>query len=225
MIQKTIQTIQGKVKIAIPTSLAEITIGQMMDMESAISNSIPLIPELTEDIVNNITNYSDLIDIRERILSLAHKIKYEYHEAKLPEYIHVLGKRIKVIKNLSIEPAGAYLACRDIIADEINAHIAIYGEDKWQDKFTPSLKTCSLILAHYFYCHVTGLLWNEQKAEEFQSEILKLSVQEALPVARFFIMKYPDLSQSRRSLWQVFKLILRKNLALRRLRNSNISTQ
>jgi hypothetical protein len=233
MITKSIQTISGKVRINIPTSLTEITIGQMIKMESADGNEIPLIPQLTEDVVNNITNYQDLIDIRERVLSLAHKIKYEYKESKLPEFIvfgtkrtrfgFIKENRIKVPKNLSIQPAGAYLACRDLIADEINRHINLYGEDGWQNNFVPSLKTCAMILAHYFYCPVTGQSWSDQKAEAFESEILKLSVQEALPVARFFIKAFPNLSQLKIGLWKTILQSWRNVRASRRIKNLNIS--
>src|ERR1051325_1966645 len=119
MIVKTVQTLTGKIRLQIPTELTEISLGAMIAMESATGNEIPLIPDLTEEVVNNITNVQDLIDIRERVLSLAHKIKYQYQETKLPEKL--MG--VKVPQNLSIEPAGAYLVCRDLIADEINKHI------------------------------------------------------------------------------------------------------
>ena len=46
--------------------------------------------------------------------------KYCYNKTKIPNYIILDGRQIKVLNNLSIEPAGAYLVCRDLIADEIN---------------------------------------------------------------------------------------------------------
>ena len=192
MITKQVQTLTGKIRLQIPTELTEITLGSMIAMESATGNEIPLIPDLTAEVCDNIVNVSDLIDIRERILSLAHKIKYQYQETKLPEKL--LG--VKVPQNLSIEPAGAYLVCRDLIAEEINRHITEFGEDEWEQHFQPSLNTCALILANYFYCRVTGELWNEQKAEEFRSEVLKLSVAESLPVARFFFSELQQFIQT-----------------------------
>lgn len=217
MITKTIRTISGKVKLHIPENLSEITLGQMIAMEQVSDNSIPLIPELTEDIVNNIINLDDLLNIRERILSLAHQIKYCYNSNILPEKL--MG--VKVPNNLSIEPAGAYLVSRDLIADEINRHIEMYGEDDWKENFVPSLDTCAGILANYFYCRVTKELWSEQKANEFKEQVLKLSVQEALPVACFFFKAYPDLSKQKIGLWRAFKLILKRKQVSRRLRNSN----
>lgn len=232
MITKTIQTLNGNLRIKIPTDLTEITIGQMIAMEKAEDNSIPLIPGLTKDVCDNITNYSDLQMIDEYIQSLAHKIRYCFNEKHLPEHIIIGTKKvkrfgfvfekenkIKVIKNLSIEPAGAYLASRDIIADEINRHINLYGEENYKDNFAPSIDACANLLAHYFYCPATGLLYNEQKAEAFKEEILKLSMQAALPIARFFFLRFPDLSQQKVSLWQAVKQTWKRKRVLHRLKH------
>jgi hypothetical protein len=229
MITRTLSTLQGKIKIHIPERHSEITLGQMIAMQSA-SVDIPIIPELTEDVVNNIINIDDLIQIRERVLSLAHQIRYCYAESAIPETIAFgrvktwrgwKDRKVKVIRNLSIEPAGAYLCSRDLIADEINRHIAEFGEDEWKENFTPSLDCCAGILANYFYCRVTGKLWSEQAAEAFRAEILNLPVSEALPVARYFFMNYNNLYRPKTSLWQAFKQQLKKRQVLKRLRNSN----
>lgn len=233
MITKSLTTLSGSVKIKIPENLSEITLGQMIEMQKA-SDTIPLVPELTKEIADNIIDFKQLQEIRERLLSLAHQIKYAYDEAKLPTTLIfgtevkrkwfrnvVIPKRIKVPQNLSIEPAGAYLASRDVIAEEINRHIAEFGEDQWEQNFVPSLDCCASILAHYFYCPVTGMLYNEQRAESFREEVLKLSVAEALPIARFFIVAYPDLSRQKISLYKLFRLLLKKRLALRRIKNLN----
>lgn len=221
MITKILNTLSGKVKIKIPTDLSEITLGSMIAMQSATGDEIPLIPELTKEVIENIIEFSELLDIRERILSLAHQIKYTYQETKLPSTL--MG--VKIPTNLSMEPAGAYLVSRDLIATEINKHIAEFGEDNWQSNFQPSLDCCAGILSNYFYCQVTGKLWNEQLAEDFKSEVLKLSIQDALPVARYFFLSYPNMSQQKMSFYQAFKLQLKRRQALIRLRNSNISPQ
>lgn len=91
------------------------------------------------------------------------------------------NKMVNVVRNLSIEPAGAFMAAREIIVDEINAHIKQHGAENWQQNFNPSLKACCQILAHYFFCRATGKKYNEYEAEEFCSEIKKLRVTEALP--------------------------------------------
>lgn len=229
MITRTLTTLQGKVKIHIPERLSEVTLGSMIAMQNA-DIDIPIIPELTEAIVNNIVNIDDLIQIRERVLSLAHQIKYCYSESAIPETITFgrvktwrgwKDRKIPVIRNLSIEPAGAYLCSRDLIADEINRHIDLFGEDGWKENFAPSLECCAGVLANYFYCRVTGELFSEQAAEAFKSEVLKLPVSEALPVARYFFMNYNNLYRPKTSLWQVLKQQWKKRQALQRLRNSN----
>lgn len=236
MITKSVRTLSGVVRLRIPTDLSEVTLSAMIAMQSVAedSNEIPLIPGLDRQTVDNIIDFKDLIDIRERILSLAHQIQYCYNSKNIPTHITIGTRRnrwgrtvpnkIKVITNLSIEPAGAFLSSRDLIADEINKHIQIYGEDKWQENFVPSLDVCASILANYFYCTVTGELWNEQKAEVFKSEVLKLSIQDALPIARFFFLNYNNLFKPKTSLYQAFRQKLKSNLALRRLKNSHIST-
>ena len=148
MITKTLTTTTGRLKINIPTDLSEITIGQLIAM-SAETDTIPIIPELTKEITDNIIDYKELENIQEHILSLAHKIKYCY-ETELPKTITIAGKTVNVIKNLSIEPAGAYLASRDLIADEINRHIEQFGEDEWKNNFSPSLESCAGLLLIIF---------------------------------------------------------------------------
>jgi hypothetical protein len=132
--------------------------------------------------------------------------------------------KVKVIKNLSMEPAGAFLASKDLIADEINRHIDLYGEDDWKDNFVPDMNCIVMILAHYFYCRATGLPYSEQNAEDFRSEILKLPVQLALPIGRYFFLIYPNLLQQKVSLWEAMRQTWRKKRVLHRLKNSSTST-
>lgn len=223
MITKTITTTTGKIQIKIPTSLAEITIGQMIEMQEATGNEIPCIDGLSEDVVSNIVDYTELFEIRERILSLAHQIKYAYESNDFPKEIHIIGKVVKVPHNLNIEPAGAYLNCHNTIATEINKNIELYGENEWREKFTPSLKTCCELLAHYLYCPATGLPYREQLADDFINEVKKMSVKEGLPLARFFMTSYPVLRRRKLTFWQVFLLILKKKQDVRNLRRSNIT--
>jgi hypothetical protein len=106
------------------------------------------------------------------------------------------------MQSLSVEPAGAFMAARDIIADEITQTIAQHGEEDWQKHFSPSLNTCCHVLAHYFYCRVTGKKYNEYEAEQFSEQIKKLRVTEALPIAKHFFTCYPNLSKPKISYWQ-----------------------
>jgi len=245
MIIKTLTTTFGKVKVKIPQSLKDITMRQMIQSENMTDEEReqaefdPIMPDLTRRIADNIVDVQDLSDLRERLLSLFHNTKYEYDRKIIPEYItfgHRKSKRfgvftvtkenkVKVIKNLSIEPAGAFLASRDLISDEINRHIKIYGEDNWQDNFNPSLDVCAEILAHYFYCRVTGNDYSVQKAEQFKETILDLSVEQALPIARYFFLNYNNLYKPKMSLLKAFRVKLNNKLALRNLKNSRTLTQ
>ncbi len=228
MITKTLRTLNGKIKVKIPTGLDEISIGQMIEMNKldlATAENIPLMPGLTREVLDNVIDYNELVDLQQHVLSLAHQIKYCYNETAIPEFVYFGQTKVKVIRNLSIEPAGAFLASRDLIADEINKHIAEYGEDGWKENFNPSLDTVAMVLAHYFYCRVTGSLYVEQKAEEFKDEILKLPLQTALPIARHFFLSYPDLLQQKLSLLQLWRMKWKSALALRRLKSSRTSTR
>lgn len=123
------------------------------------------------------------------VLALSYQIKYLYNSDVIPKQISFSlpgsnrPKTIKMIQNLAIEPAGAFMAVREIIAEEVNNHIKQFGEDDWQESFNPSLNTCCQVLAHYLYCKATGKKYNEYEVEEFTNEIKKLRVTEALPIA------------------------------------------
>jgi hypothetical protein len=114
------------------------------------------------------------------------------------------------------------MAARDIIADEINETIKLYGEDDWKEHFNPSLKACCHLLAHYFYCRATGKKYNEYEAEEFTAEIKKLRVTEALPIAKHFFTYYPNLLKQKRRFLQRLHQYWRKKQVSGRLKNLNI---
>lgn len=210
MITKTLKTETGSLRVSIPENLNELTVGQLIEIQEAEGltdlKTIAILSGTKEDELKSIYNFRDLSVFNDRVLSLSHQILHCYNYGKLPEYV-TFGKkkkkvfgftvekenRIRVIKNLTIEPAGAYLVTRDLIADEVNRHIEKYGEEDWRDKFIPSLKTRIMLLAHYFYCRVTGNLYNEQKAEEFKSEILKMPAQDMLPISSYFFLSYLNL--------------------------------
>jgi hypothetical protein len=192
MIEKTLKTTQGKLKVKIPTILNEVTLGQMMEMQDKDDlddlDAISILSGISKNELLNVSNFNDFQDFGDHIQSLAHQINYLYISTIVPEKItFTLGKRkvaINVIRNLSVEPAGAFLAAREIIAEEINEHIKLYGEEDWQERFQPSLKACCNVLAQYFFCKVTGKRYDEYEAEEFAEETKKLRVTEALPIAR-----------------------------------------
>ncbi|MDB5145312.1 MAG: hypothetical protein JWQ66_4025, partial [Mucilaginibacter sp.] len=229
MIEKILRTTDGKLKVRIPTILNEITLGQMMEMqEKHYMNDIEAISILSgipKEELYTVTNIDDFQVFGDYVQSLAHQIKYLYNSEIVPHKVtFMLGKRevtLNVIRNLSVEPAGAFLAARDIIADEINEHINLYGEEGWQEHFQPSLKACCNVLAQYFFCRATGKKYDEYEAEEFNEEIKKLRVTEALPIAKHFFSCYPDLLKQKIGFFQRLHQYWRRRQVFRRLKNLN----
>jgi hypothetical protein len=229
MIEKTLKTIGGSLRVRIPTILNEITLGQMIGMQEKHYlndlDAISILSGIPKEELNNVINFDDFSIFGEYVESLANQIKYLYNNETVPHNItFTLGKRqvdVKVIHNLSVEPAGAFLAARDIIADEINYHICLYGEENWKEHFQPSLKACSNVLAQYFFCRATGKKYNEYEAEEFNEEVKKLRVTEALPIAKHFFTCYPDLLKQKIGFFQRLHLYWRRKQVLRRLKNLN----
>lgn len=210
MIEKTLKTTQGKILVKIPTELGEVTLGQIMDMqEKQFLNdldAISILSGIPMDELNNVINFEDFQAFGESVLSLSNQIKYLYNSNSLPHKINfTLNERkvtVNVSRNLSVEPAGAFMAARDVIADEINEAIKLYGDDDWKEHFNPSLKACCHLLAHYFFCRATGKKYNEYEAEAFTAEIKKLRVTEALPIAKHFFTCYPNLLKQKRNFLQ-----------------------
>jgi len=229
MIEKTLKTIDGSLRVRIPTILNEITLGQMIGMQEKHYlndlDAISILSGIPKDDLNNVINFDDFSVFGDYVQSLAQQIRYLYNSDIVPHNVtFTLGKRnvlVKVIHNLSVEPAGAFLATRDIIADEINYHISLYGEENWKEHFQPSLKACCNVLAQYFFCRATGKKYDEYEAEEFSEEVKKLRVTEALPIAKHFFTCYPDLLKQKIGFFQRLHLYWRRRQVLRRLKNLN----
>ncbi|MDB5140496.1 MAG: hypothetical protein JWR12_2412 [Mucilaginibacter sp.] len=137
MIEKTLKTTKGKLKIKVPTDLAEITLGQMIDLqENPLLNDIGAISILSGiglDELQNVSNIADLQVFAGPVLSLSNQIKELYNSDAIPKKITFKlpgnkDREVKVMSNLSVEPAGAFMAARDIIAEEINEHVKQYGK-------------------------------------------------------------------------------------------------
>ncbi|MBB6108957.1 hypothetical protein SAMN05421821_103191 [Mucilaginibacter lappiensis] len=238
MIEKTLKTTTGKLSVKIPTELNEVTLGQIMAMQQKPDlndiEAISILSGIITDELYNVKNIDDFQVFTDTVLALSHQIKQLYNSEVIPkEVVFILydaqdrqvQKNVKVSHDLSVEPAGAFMAARDIIAEEINNHIKQHGDEDWQERFNPSLSACCQVLAHYFFCRATGQKYNEYEAEEFCNEIKKMRVTEALPIARHFFSCYPSLSKPKTSCWHRLLPCWKNGRVSSRSRNLNISTQ
>lgn len=236
MITKTFKTTDGKIKITIPSELKEITLGMMIGLDKKNADNtdlselevISVLSGIQKDELYNVRNIDDFNEFQNHVLSLVHQIQYTFQEqAVIPKEVTISGKTVNVINNLSVEPVGAFMNCRDIIADEINEAMAFFGEEEWKqnNNFKPSLKCAARVLAHYFYCPVTKKPYNEFEAEAFEAEVTKLPMVQALPIATFFFLNYPNLLKPKVSFLNLFKAEWKKRQALRHLKYTGITTR
>ena len=233
MIAKTLRTTTGKLVIKIPDRLNEVTISQIIDLQEKPQlndlEAISILSGISLEELKNVVRMDDLDVFQDAVLSLSHQIKFLYEGDQIPGTVTFFaGKqsvRVNVINNLSAEPAGAFMAAREIIAEEIREHLTKHGEDSRMEYFNPSLNACCQVLAQYFFCRVTGKKYNEYEAEEFTAEIKKLRVTEALPIAKHFFTCYPNLLKPKINCFHRFRQFRKEKLAYSLLKNLNTSTQ
>jgi hypothetical protein len=229
MIQKTLKTTTGKLKVQLPDKLAEVTLGQMIALQEnpALDDleAISILSGVPVEQLQNVQSMDDFAIFGDSVLSLSHQVKHLYNSDAIPKKItFTTGKTVNVMSNLAIEPAGAFMAAREIIGDEISEHTKFYGDEDWQQTFNPSLKACCHVLAHYFYCRATGKPYNEYEAEEFTSEIKQLRVTEALPIAKHFFIFYLSLSKPRTGFFHRLRRRWSEGPASKLLKSLNTST-
>ena len=227
MIEKILHTPKGLLKVRIPTVVNEVTLGQMMALQEQSHpgdvETISLLSGISVAELYELDDFGSLAVFSEAIRSLAQQVKYLYHSNILPRKVSLmLGKRkvvLPVLRHLSIEPADALIAARDIIAEEINRHILLFGEDHWRENFQPSLRSCCNLLAQYFFCRATGKKYDEFEAVLFAEDIQQLHITHALPIARHFFSSYPDLIHQHFTWLERIRLDLRRRTVIRRLKN------
>ncbi len=209
MIHKTLKTTTGKLPVSIPTLLSELKLGQLMALQAAEQLSdleaIHILSGQPLEALQQVCSFEELQVFNQQVLQLAQQITHLYNSDRLPETVTFTISqkpvKVRVKRNLSVEPAGAFMAAREVIAGEIKRHIQQHGEAGWQQHFNPSLKACSQVLAQYFYVPVSGQAYNEYEAEAFTAQIEQLPVTEALPIAKCFFLRYPNLSKPRTGFW------------------------
>ena len=209
MIEQILKTTEGKIRVAIPADISELTLAQLIQLQEAPElndlKAISILSGVTLQDLQNVTNVEDLHFFTDCIFLLSHQLKNLHNEKALPKQVcfTIDGKmrKVNVIQNLSVEPAGAFMTAGEVIGSEIQDFIKQHGEEDWQERFNPSLKACCQVLAQYFYCRATGQKYDEYKAEEFTEQVKQLKVTEALPVARYFFTVYPRLSTTKTGFW------------------------
>jgi hypothetical protein len=229
MIEKKLRTTEGRLMVKMPTLINELTLGQLMEMQEkpylTDLEAISILSGVSMSELNTVCDVTDFQIFSEYILSLSNQITHLYNRDDIPKIVTFFLDRpvtVNVISNLSVEPAGAFMAARDIIAEEIKEHIEKHGEEGWQETFKPSLKACCQVLGQYFFCRVTGKKYNEYQVEEFYAEVKKLKVTEALPIARHFFSCYPHLSRRKTNYFQRLLQLWRRRQEYKRLNDSNI---
>lgn len=233
MIEKKLKTTNGKVLVSIPTQLNEVTLGQMIDLQEAEAlddiKAISILSGVPVTDLQSVTDATDFTQFADAIYSLSMQIKYLYSSDVIPDKISVpLAEKLVLVavsKNLGVEPAGAFMAARDVIAEEIEKHIKSNGEDNWQENFNPSLLACCKVLAQYLYCRVTGLPYDEYAVTAFIDTIKKLRVTEALPIAKHFFQSFPNLSRRKTGFWHRLLQLWKSVLALTASKSLSTSTR
>lgn len=233
MITKTLKTTNGKISISMPEQLNELKLEQLIAMQSAENLSdlqaVSILSGTPLDELQNISSADELQVFNRQVLSIATQIKYLYNSDAIPKAatFTIDGKAVSVpvIKNLSVEPAGAFMAAREIIAEEVARHVKQYGEQEWQQNFNPSLQACAQVLAQYFYCKATGQRYNEYAAAAFEEQVKQLPVTDALPIAKYFFLSYPSLSKPKTGFWHRALRLWKSGQASKVSSLSNISTQ
>lgn len=228
MIEKKLRTTEGRLLVKMPTLTNELTLGQLMDMQDkpylTDLEAISILSGVPVSELNTVCDVTEFQIFSEYILLLSHQIAHLYNRDEIPKKVtFYLDKpvTVNVISNLSVEPAGAFMAARDITAEEIKEHIEKHGEEDWQETFKPSLKACCQVLGQYFFCRVTGKKYNEYQVEEFYAEVKKLKVTEALPIARHFFSCYPHLSRRKINYFQRMLQLWKRRQEYRRLNDLN----
>ena len=233
MIEQILKTTNGKIKVAVPGDISEMTLAQLMELQESTElndlRAISILSGTSMQELQNVTDINDLHYFTDCIFLLSHQLKNLHAHTDVPKQVcfNIGGKtkKVNVVHNLSVEPAGAFMAAGEVIGGEIQNFIKQHGEENWQQRFNPSLKACCQVLAQYFYCRATGQRYDEYRADEFTEQVKQLAVTEALPIARYFFTSFPNLSKTKTGFWHRLLLRWRKKPAYNRSASLNTSTR
>lgn len=184
----------------------------------SILSGIPVEPKDFADLdvmcLTDICNIADLRVFDEALQTIAYQLKHFVTVQEIPKQISFelpeknikrwfnlnTGKALKIVpvlSNLGIAPAGAYLEAKELIKKEGERWERVkeqYGADI---EFNPSIAAQIRLLSLYFYTPVTGNKFNTLRVAEFDEVIKKLPITQALPIARYFFLRYPNLSKEK----------------------------
>ncbi len=187
--------------VQFPTSVYDLNLRQFF----AIKKSKDILDEIsacTGIARNTIENFKDLktVNAAQALLStLRMSIEAGFDSRTFPTHIQIGMKKIKVPAELRLEPIGAFMSVNDILAEHSNKMVAEatkQGKTMTTDdiNFTDCIPK---VLAHYFYLpyHGEGVLYSDLKAEtpEYMGKILNIPLTQAVPLANYFFLKFPNL--------------------------------
>lgn len=234
MIERTFKTIGRDLTVKIPSRLDEITLGQMIDFCKEGLTDLEAIAALTSIPVEALYGIRDVdaavkafVPIAE---SLRHQYLYLYNGNALPEKLTLPlgGGKSKVVRldgDLGFYTYGGVMEAMDIMSDEINRHIRLYGEEGWKEHFKPDLRACGLVLCHFLYNRVYRKVPSEPDITRFFDVVKWLPITEAGPIARYFFLNYQNLPVRNPSYWHRLQQRWKNALALRLLAASAITTR
>jgi len=187
--------------VQFPVDVRDISLKQFFQLKQAkdILDEISICTGIAR---NQIENFKDLkaVQVAQGLLgALSASIAQGFDGITLPDNIFIGMKKIKVPKELRLQPIGAFMSVNDILSDHIN---------KMQADATKQGKTLEIVdinftdcipkvLAHYFYLpyHGDDVLYSDLKAEapEYLEKIMNIPLTQAVPLGNYFFLKYPNL--------------------------------
>lgn len=226
----TFENLDGtELSIKIPENLHEISFAQLMALQNpelTDLGTLSILSGVVEEDLYNAKSYQLLTDKAKMYIELFLYATNKSSLEKLPNKINVIYnnqvKKIKLPKRLSMEPAGAFMAAKDIISREIDVAIELFGLDEWQNNFSPSYESCAAIVNEFLFCNVTGAPWNEvkpdfsdyvKKAENKPFDVAhNMSAFDVLAIAKYFFNAYPELHGGKETLLNWFLNLLNQKI-------------
>lgn len=193
----------------IPLTVHELTLKQFFGLRRPGNDIIDEISALSGIPRVKIENFKDIGSINAAqviVKTLGESIQRGFDTGKKPDYVFIGMKKIKVPKDLRLQPIGAFMSAHDILSDHTNTMIRqaekqakeqgvpFLGLDKKDINYTDCIPK---VLAHYFFIHYFGesTIYSDTKAEDsdYMDKIMNMRLVDAVPIANDFFLKYPNL--------------------------------